>query len=333
MKPLLRATALVYRPDGFRAIGGIRRLAMEVVRQQDPSSCCVVVARSSLADQLDGGLPGIPVVRKLHGVSRMLIFGCDSPWAYGLVVRTRLLRPSLKIGWLPSFHDPSSVSHAWRARLAQLALKATQSWGITVYAQTSHERKLLDGGLCQLSSHGLPADVKEKLAGRLDLGRFSATSPRPVDLLFLGRPTRQKGWMRFLTLARLTRLHCLAIVPFEPTTDNIPENVQLVIRPSDDAIQACLSRSKVVIIPADYESFGIAQLEAVAAGCAVPLLGRWPLWDHFHHLHWQGCRDDVLAERLRRLCRSPRLLQRIAHQQAQYIFYHPITSTAFLPGF
>ncbi len=333
MKALLKATALVYRPGGFRSIGGIRRLAMEVIRQNDLSPCCVVVARSSLADSFDGCFPGIPVVHRLHGVDRMLIFGCDSPWAYGLAVRTRLLHPSIKIGWLPSFHDPSWVRHPWRARLAQLVLKAAQSCGITVYAQTSHERKLLDWGLCQLSSHGLPADVKEHLAGQLDLGRFSAISPRPVDLLFVGRPTRQKGWIRFLALARLTQLRCMAIVPFEPATDILPENVQLVLNPSDDAIQACLLRSRVVIIPADYESFGIAQLEAVAAGCAVPLLGRWPLWDRFHHLQWQECSDDVLAVRLRRLCCSPRLLQRIAHRQAQYIFRHPITSTAFLPGF
>lgn len=333
MEPLLRVTALVYRPDGFRAIGGIRRLAMEVVRQHDPSSSCVVVARSSVADQLDGGLPGVPVIRQLHGVARMLIFGCDSPWAYGLALRSRLLNPSLKIGWLPSFHDPSWVRHPRRARLAQSVLKVAQSCGITVYAQTSHERKLLDGGLCRLSSHGLPADVKEHLAGRLDLRCFTATSQRPVDLLFVGRPTRQKGWIRFLALARLTQLCCMAIVPFEPATDIIPENVHLVLKPSDDTIQACLSRSSVLIIPADYESFGIAQLEAVAAGCAVPLLGRWPLWDHFRHLQWQGCSDDLLAERLRRLCCSPRLLQRIAREQALYISRHPITSTAFLPGF
>jgi glycosyltransferase involved in cell wall biosynthesis len=333
MQPPTRTTALVYRPDGFRALGGIRRLAMEVVRQCTPSQCCVVVAHSSLDDPLDSGLPGIPAVHELNGVARMLIFGCDNPWAYSLVIRTRLFHHSLQIGWLPSFHDPSWVRHPWRARFAQSVLKAAQSWGITVYAQTAHEQKLLNGGRCELSSHGLPADVKEHLVELMDLGRLSSSSSRPVDLLFLGRPTRQKGWSRFLTLARLTQLRSIAIVPYSPTTDIIPENVQMVLKPSNAKIKEYLSSSSVVVIPADYESFGIAQLEAVAAGCVVPLLGYWPLWDRFKHLQWQRCTDEVLAARLRRLCTSPPLRARIAHEQASYIIRHPISTTAFLPGF
>jgi hypothetical protein len=337
---------LAYRPAGFPELGGIHRLAAELVRRAAPAPCVTLVAPHP-PQQDPAAVPGSALTGRLRQGDRLVVFGCDVAWAYGLVLTQRLRHPHRVVHWLPSFHDPARVRHGGKARLAQLALKLMQALGVTVHVQTPHERTLLAlgrGGRCRLSCHGLPEDVRRALEQRVtDAAGDGAGAPagegdrpvedRPVDLLFLGRPTRQKGWPRFLALAGGGDLRCAAILPGRPEGPPAPPpGLSMHLAPQRPQITALLRRSKLVLIPSDYESFGIAQLEAIAAGCVVPILGHWPLWDDFPQLQWQTLGDETLSAACRHLCDDPDARRALAQAQARHVLAHASARAGFLPG-
>jgi hypothetical protein len=88
----------------------------------------------------------------------------------------------------------------------------------------------------------------------------------------------------------------------------------------------------MVIIPANYESFGIAQLEALMAGCVVPILGHWPLWEDCAELQWQQLDPARLAQRCSLLCCDPLRRNRLLKLQLDYLRGHPVLATPILPG-
>ena len=97
-------------------------------------------------------------------------------------------------------------------------------------------------------------------------------------------------------------------------------------------MNALLAQAKLVVIPANYESFGIAQLEAVLAGCVVPILGHWPLWDDFDQLHWSTKSTAELANLCQQLCSQEGLRRKFHQHQLTYLRQHPILKTPVLPG-
>lgn len=322
----LQRLVFAYRPEGFQAIGGLHRIAQELVNwlAAQPSPPPLATLSRSSSGLLQNTLP----CRQLQAGDHLVIVGCDSGWAYALAVATRMRgRP---VSWLPSFHDPDHAIHRNKARLAQAVLKALQLLGITIYVQTEHERDLLRcpwrDHRCLLSGHGLPARIRKALDG---VQHANSRCDRPIDLLFLGRPTRQKGWHQFLAIAQIAKLQCAAIVPTHPR--EIKNNISLHIQASDQEIEKLLKMSKIVLIPANYESFGIAQLEAVVAGCVVPILGFWPLWDQFSALQWQNLNLKETAHQCRLLCQHPRQRWELNEQQFIYLKQHAIRRAPIVP--
>jgi len=324
-----RTILLAYRPDGFSALGGIRSLALRISERlrQDPRVAGWQLATCQIRPDPAGlgRLPGTASRVWPRRGDRLLVFGCDQAWAYAKALAVRLLCPSVQVVWLPSFHDPGYVRHPVRARCARRLLQLLQRLGITVLSQTEHERQLLDGGRSLLSNHAMPLDIAA--AG----DRSQPRGERPVDLLFLGRPTAQKGWPRFLELARRTGLRSAAIVPTPPALPP-PAGLALEIAPDQERVQVLLAQAKLVLVPSDYESFGLAQVEAVARGCLVPVLGRWPLWDGFAPLQWQHCDGEEVARRCLRLCLNEPLRRRLAAHQWTFLRGHPVLAAPFLPG-
>lgn len=320
---------LAYRPEGFVPLGGIRSLALgiaERLAQDSRAGGCRLATWQSRPDPTGRGrLPGtVSMVWPARG-DRLLVFGCDQPWAYLKGLAVLLLCPSVRVFWLPSFHDPNHVRHRSRARWARWLLQLLQALGVTVLAQTEHERLLLDGGRCLLSNHAFPPLLAAARPWNPSVGE------RPVDLLFLGRPTVQKGWPRFLELVERTGLRAAAIVPTVPDHP-APAGLALELAPDQARIRELLVQARLVLVPSDYESFGLAQVEAVASGCLVPVLGRWPLWDGFPWLQWQHCSGETLARRCLRLCRNEPLRRRLAARQWQFLRCHPALAAPFLPG-
>jgi glycosyltransferase involved in cell wall biosynthesis len=325
--------ALAYQPTGFHPRGGLQRLALNLVEHLRGSGALVqVLVARGRRHGLEGHWPDLPSCRRLARTDALLILGCDQPWAYGLALSQRLRRPRMAVHWLPSFHDPGTVAHPLRARLAGTTLKLMQRLGVHIHAQTDHERSLLDAGACHLSSHALGAELRQRLR--------HATAPhpeddRPVDLLFLGRPTAQKGWPRFLRLAARSGLRCTAVVPSlqeEQGAAAAAAGVTIVRDPDDATLLDLLRQARVVTIPADYESFGLAQLESLSQGCLVPVLGHWPLWQGFPELQWQAWNEQQLVNGCRALCRNNEERRRLVALQLAYLHAHPIQSAPWLPG-
>ena len=320
---------LAYHPSGFSQRGGIQRLAIGVaehLRQRGVQVSLLTAAPGPPVD-LPQGLEWVDSNSRLRNLDSLVIIGCNQPWAYGLAMQALLLPGGPRIHWLPSFHDPRWVAHPRRARLAQRVLKRLQRAGVIVHGQTQHEVNLLNGGCCRLSSHGLSDRLKQQLSAAGN--GFGAGEERPLDLLFLGRPTAQKGWPQFVSVARRSGLRCAAILPFLPDGNEL-HSIELVLNPSDAEIPLLLRRAKLMLIPADYESFGIAQLEALAQGCLVPILGCWPLWDGFQSLQWQQFSPNQLATACQEICNDR--LQRLAlvAQQLAFLHDHPIQRQPFL---
>ena len=320
-----------YQPQGFGQLGGLRRIAVNAAAElsaRQPN-----LAQATLCTPAAGGLPHTRPCGRLRRGDLLLIVGCNSAWAYGLALWARLR--GLPVRWLPSFHDPRSALHRRRAQLAQAVLRALQVLGVVIYVQTPHEAQLLQAlrrNPPRLSSHGLPSDLRRQLQ-QASAGQAACPRPeadRPIDLLFLGRPTPQKGWPLFQELAQRSLLRCEAIVPFPPQANSTA--VRLHHQPSDAAVAELLQQAKMVVIPANYESFGIAQLEALLAGCVVPLLGHWPLWDDYRHLHWHHLEAAALSQRCVQLCRRPAWRTRLLQSQLAYLRHHPVLTLPLLPG-
>ncbi|NDC36380.1 MAG: glycosyltransferase family 1 protein [Synechococcaceae bacterium WB9_2_112] len=222
----------------------------------------------------------------------MVMLGCGSPWAYLQVLRQRLLRPTAVILWVPCFHPPDHVRHTVKAHLARWALRLAQRANIEVRVLSAQEHARLDAGRCQGISLGFER--------RFTLSEPQPDQARPFDLVFLGRPTAQKGWPLFEHLAQRTGLPSLALLAHPPEQPPAAE-ITVITAGSDAAVQSGLARSKLLLLPADYESFGFAQAEALAMGCCVPVLGEWPLWLDVPELDWRGLDAAAIAARIQGL--------------------------------
>jgi len=318
-----------YRPDGFQLLGGLRRIAEEAVvyfSEQYPR-----LELMTFSDVPQGNLAGTNTCTQLRRNDQLLIIGCDSPWAYVLALRAKCR--GLSVAWLPSFHDPNYTLHPFRARIAQAALRLVQWFGVVVYAQTEHELHLLRVSWlssCLLSGHGYPGYIRKQIKRlSVDSAFPYRSSSRPVDLLFLGRPTEQKGWSCFVSIAQMCNLRCEAVVPFMP---NFTHDIKIHCGLTDDSVFEILRKTKILIVPSIYESFGIAQLEALLAGCVVPVLGSWPLWQDFNILQWQSLETDAIGCHCNALAADPEMLHALWRQQILYVAGHPTLFCPLFPG-
>lgn len=333
---MIKRIVIAYKPDGFIHTGGLRRVAIEVVHHFQNIYPKLVIA--TITNSSHGRLPNTEAFSSLRSGDQLLVVGCDVIWGYLTILYARI--KGLPVAWMPCFHDPRSAIHRRKAYLAQLAIRAIQALGVNVYVLTPHEAELLDScrGKCRLSSHALPHSLRLQLQ-HTQSGHKAIRNPsislktlsRPIDLLFLGRPTAQKGWPVFEAVATQSKLRCEAVVPFTPPSHQ-PGDITLHIHPSDLEVTELLAQTKLVVIPANYESFGIAQMEAVLAGCVVPILGHWPLWEDFDQLHWSKKSIAELANLCQQLCSQEGLRRKFHQHQLTYLRQHPILKTPVLPG-
>ena len=251
-----------------------------------------------------------------HGTddySSLVVVGCSSPWAYGVVLKALLTKPGMAIHWIPCYHPPRFVTHRRRAQLAGWALRRLQRFGVWVHAMSQSEQAYLNRGRCSLSS--LPFDCEGSVQKRSG-GAVATQIPRRYALVFLGRPVAQKGWLPFLQIVEQLDWPCLGIIPYQPK-DRIPANLTVLVGAQDDAVAAGLRESKILILPSDYESFGFAQAEALLSGCCVPILGEWPLWLNVPELDWRGLSPPQTAQRVREILADPERLSQLRSRQMQ----------------
>ncbi|MGB7564873.1 MAG: glycosyltransferase [Prochlorococcaceae cyanobacterium] len=285
----LSMIVLVGDHRGFEVTGGIRTLAKLLQEQlhKEGSYSCIVTAKHPHP----------------KGFQKMVVLGCSSPWAYGLVIKTRLLHPKREIHWIPCFHPPRFVRHRWKAHLARWALRRLQAIGITVHALSRSEQVELSTGRCNLTS--LPFALHHQPG---------PSQQRIYSLVFLGRPVEQKGWHSFLELVRGLPGRALALVPSAPL-EELPDNLDIKVALEDGQIPNHLRQCRILFIPSDYESFGFAQAQALAQGCCVPVLGEWPLWIDVPQLDWRGESLDRWRAKILELLRDENLRQTLVKLQ------------------
>lgn len=293
---------LVGDRDGFTRVGGVNRLKELLVREL-----------------IERGIPSrtvLPGEDPLDGLRVLIVIGCSSPWAYGLVLASRLLSPTRPVAWIPCFHPPRFVRHRLRAWLAKRALRALQFLGVEVCALSWAERKELATVRCSVIS--LPFRIESPPTVPAAESPAPADPERPYALVFLGRPVAQKGWQRFIELVERLDGPSLALVP-SPPQGPLPVQLEVRLNASDGEVQQQLRRCRLLFLPSDYESFGFAQAEALQQGCCVPVLGEWPLWLETPELDWRQTSRDEQTMRIEALANDePRRRALVLRQQHQW---------------
>jgi len=227
----------------------------------------------------------------------------------------------------PAFHPPKYVKHKLKSHVARIVTNLFGILGLELLVHTNFERANFP--LCKCIVYPL---LPKKVS-------FSTpNTPREYDFVFLGRPTPQKGFNKFINMARLMPTHhFLSLAAYDPKiSGSIPDNCRIIVEASDIDVLNYLHSSKVLLLPSDYESLGYAQLEAIQAGCIVPLLGKWPFWEQFDvfcgdldmSAHFLAGSDLILNEsrlvdRLKNLVGSyPDNVLNIQSAIGSYLFLH-----------
>lgn len=316
----------VYERNGFSKKGGIYQLAIQFcayLHRHDSVSFLCTLSPSS-----DFILPGTSAVQSISLKDTVYVFGCDVIWSYLCILYWRFSHYS--VYWIPCFHDPSFVTHSFKATVARYAIWFYQLLGIRVIVLTSHERLLLRNRFCLdhclKTSWAFSIPVRERLFSEplLSVPSTPCIQPqsRPIDILFVGRPTIQKGWPIFCNLCQSHFFRSAAVLPFMPHTDLGLEFVDTIfLNPSEIELKSIYESSKIVVIPSDYESFGLAQVEAVSFGCVVPIFGSWPLWTSFKHLKYYSTDYNYILHSLSTFCSDASLRLEMSNMQVQYLRY------------
>ena len=289
---------IIGNQNGFPEIGGIRKIAILAQNQLNINKHTSAIANRQ--------------TKNLHQSDFFIFFGCSSIWAYLQVVKILFVGKSKEIHWIPCYHPPEFVKNKKKARLALYALRTLQKFGISVYALSDYESKYLDNGRCHVIS--LPFEHEKNIYKLLRSGNLRDKPIKKYDLVFLGRPTEQKGWSRFCYIAEKTKARSLAMLPYEPT-GNCPKNLEIEINLSDACIFRYLEKCKILILPSDYESFGFAQSEALLAGCLVPILGMWPLWVGTTELDWRSYSNETICQQIQSLLTSESQVRKAYSEQ------------------
>jgi len=306
---------LIGEPNGFSNIGGIHTLKnlLEVELHHRGYTTSIIKA-------------GSPVPKESNV---LIVLGCSSPWAYRTAIRARLRGQSVL--WIPCFHPASHVRHKGKARIAARALRLSQKIGITICALSEAEKLHLDAGRCVVTS--LPFSIEYGQAWPTEVEsslQWAQLPKRPFAVVYLGRPVAQKGWPQFLDLIVTTNLPALALVPTEPEGP-VPGNLTLRVGVDNNEIQQELRQASVLFLPADYESFGFAQAEALLAGCCVPVLGEWPLWLDVAQLDWRQLTAEQHAHALKELITNSRTMRKLREQQIEAWRHRPERMAPMLP--
>ena len=200
----------------------------------------------------------------------------------------------------------------------------------------------------RLAGAGRPSVVAppagDRFPGRLtdDEIRRRAHSPGPLRLLFLGNLIRRKGLMTLLqALAGLPAPSvALAVVgdgTFEPAHAaaarrraaqlGLSSRVEWLGPLYDEALARRLASSQVLVVPSDYEGFGIAYLEGMAFG--LPAVGGAAggaseiIRDGENGFLIRAGDSAALADGLRRLADDRDWLERLSIEAARTFRTHP----------
>jgi glycosyltransferase involved in cell wall biosynthesis len=252
-----------YGPDGRRTVGEMVAFALRVPR---------LLARLDV-DVVDvSGTPYLPV--------------------YAAWLATRWSRTPLVATWHEFWGDqwqaylPDRPVVARLARLAEAAARPFADRRVAVSAFTARRMSGGTAGNWAGNAAGDP-DGLPVVPNGVDLeAAAAAPDPRRSDVLFVGRLIAEK---RVDLLVRAIaavarerpRVRCLVVGdgPERPALDalldrlGLQRNVQLLGRVGEGEVPGLMAASRVLVLPSAREGYGIAVVEAQAAGL-VPIVAR-----------------------------------------------------------
>ena len=118
---------------------------------------------------------------------------------------------------------------------------------------------------------------------------------RNIDMIFLGRPTHEKGIEIFLKITRdyPEKSFCLIATSQNQYTKKISEliNVKTFINPSQQTIKSILEQSKLFFLQSLGEGLSMALLEAAERG-VIPVCNKAALPEIFYNIDGLGSFDD-----------------------------------------
>ena len=181
--------------------------------------------------------PALPDVRKLNsrGYNRPILATCHYDGSYGAIVRNnpgRSLRWVEMLMFINPMMEPNYRKHVnpWPPNITRTA----------VVRPLMHENKI---------------KIDEEFPG---------------DCITLVHANQNKGVTQFIALARqMPDRKFLAVIPYygELSVPPAPSNIEWV--PFDDDIRTILKRTRILLMPSYYESFGRIAVEAMYNGIPV----------------------------------------------------------------
>ena len=230
--------------------------------------------------------------------------GCSNPRIYILIITKILSNKGSEMCWIPCFHSPRYVKNKIKSMLALACIKTVQRFGVNIGTLSGYEQSILNNGNCNIYS--IPFRIEKKLPLFTDKKKYL--------LVYLGRPVKQKGWLKYLELCKGVKQQCLAIIPWR-CKYSLPTNIEVMINPAPELIAKMLSMASIMILPSDYESFGFAQAEALIQGCCVPVFGMWPIWLDVEELDWRNLDAIECLNRINMLKVNPEKLSYLHSKQ------------------
>ena len=168
-------------------------------------------------------------------------------------------RLNLKIVLTPFFHQPRYTSKPFLSFLNMIFLKLIVSSGVKMHFCSNFER----GYFNKTNDHNTfifpPFFISNE---KLEINNKK-------DILFVGRDDRHKGLFEFIEVSKnFPKENFVAVTKPRNKIDQI-KNLQIQSNVSDYELDLIYEKTKVLIFPSAYESFGGVFLEALSKGCMV----------------------------------------------------------------
>ena len=192
--------------------------------------------------------PALPEVRKLNsrGYNRPILATCHYDGNYLAIVKNN---PGRRMQWVEMFMFVNSIMEPnYRKNVVPWPPNIMQT---AVVRPLMHEHKIR---------------INEEFAG---------------DCITMVNANQNKGGAQFIAMARrMPDRKFLAVIPYygEPRLPPSPDNIEWV--PFNDDIRVILKRTRILVMPSYYESFGRIAVEAMYNG--IPVLYSKPITNSKH---------------------------------------------------
>jgi len=189
-----------------------------------------------------------PDVIHLHG---------STPFIWRSIQIIKNLKPKIVI--TPFFHQPKFTNKPFLSYLNMIILKMTLAKGVRVHFCSEYERRLFKK-IKNFNTFIFPPFF---------ISEEKSKTHHKSDILFVGRDDEHKGLDEFVEVSKYFPNENFIAVTNPRRKINHDSNLTIKSNVSDDELEVVYKKTKILIFPSGYESFGGVFLEALSNGCIV----------------------------------------------------------------